>query len=179
MSGHETERFCHYYNNQKNCPYEDIGCKFKHEWAPDCKFLTCKNILCQFKHTNVLEYGEKAEDDLEKEVIKEFEKDDRNVLSLKQKTGLDMMILVDVKSCKKCKFETHSEGELRKHEKSTHDLGNSNMDIIMGFKNDIKEYFNIFKDMGVGEEIEEMNCKICNFKTKSNGELKMHEQEMH
>ena len=49
----------------------------------------------------------------------------------------------------------------------------------MGFKNDIQEYFNILNDMGVGEDIEEIDCQICDFKTKSNGELKMHEQEMH
>ena len=24
-------KFCHYFNNGKDCPYEEIGCMFKHE----------------------------------------------------------------------------------------------------------------------------------------------------
>ena len=44
--------------------------------------------------------------------------------------------------------------------------------MMLGFKNDIQDYFNIFKDMG--EDIEEIDCQICNFKTNSNVELKMH-----
>ena len=103
----------------------------------------------------------KVEDDLKNEVIEEFEKDERNILSLKEKSGLDLTILVDVKNCSKCEFETHSEGKLRKHERSTHQVIDSNIKIIMGFKNDIQEYFNILNDMGVGEDIEEIDCQIC------------------
>jgi hypothetical protein len=36
----------------------------------------------------------------------------------------------------------------------------------MGFKNDIKEYFNILNDMGVEEDTEEIDCQICNFQKK-------------
>ena len=90
-----------------------------------------------------------------------------------------MTILVDAKNCTKCEFVSHSEGKLRKHERSTHQAIDSKTKIIMGFKSDIQEYFNIMNDMGVGEDIEEIDCQICDFKTKSNGELKMHEQEMH
>ena len=49
---HTTNKFCHYFNNQKFCPYEAIGCKFKHERAPICKFSNCLNTLCQFEHKN-------------------------------------------------------------------------------------------------------------------------------
>ena len=46
---------------------------------------------------------------LENEVIEEFEKDEMNIPSLKEKVGcgLDLTILVSVKSCNKCDFETH------------------------------------------------------------------------
>ena len=49
-SGHYTNTFCHYFNNQKLCPYEDIGCKFLHEVSSCCRYSTCNNILCQYRH---------------------------------------------------------------------------------------------------------------------------------
>ena len=50
MSVHETTKYCHYYNNDKFCPYDELGCKFRHEVSIPCKFRECKNILCQFRH---------------------------------------------------------------------------------------------------------------------------------
>ena len=45
-------KFCHYYNNNKTCPYSDLGCMFKHEDSPICLSKTkCINKLCQFKHS--------------------------------------------------------------------------------------------------------------------------------
>ena len=44
-------KFCHYFNNNKKCPYSDIGCMFKHESAPNCIFRDkCSKKLCQFQH---------------------------------------------------------------------------------------------------------------------------------
>ena len=44
-------RFCHYFNNSKHCPFVKLGCMFKHQDAPQCKFLDrCSKNLCQFKH---------------------------------------------------------------------------------------------------------------------------------
>ena len=31
-------RFCHYYNNDKVCPFADIGCMFKHENSELCRY---------------------------------------------------------------------------------------------------------------------------------------------
>jgi hypothetical protein len=56
--GHDENerRFCHYFNNNKTCPYEEIGCKFRHEISENCYFgKSCKNYLCQFKHESVQE----------------------------------------------------------------------------------------------------------------------------
>ena len=48
----ETLKFCHYYNNNKTCPYSDLGCMFRHEDAPICIHKSkCSNKLCQFKHS--------------------------------------------------------------------------------------------------------------------------------
>ena len=46
-----TNKFCHFYNNAKFCQYEKLGCKFKHERAPVCKFGTlCERHMCQYAH---------------------------------------------------------------------------------------------------------------------------------
>ena len=43
---------CHYFNNGKVCPFEDIGCMFAHVISGDCKFgNACRNKLCSFRHT--------------------------------------------------------------------------------------------------------------------------------
>ena len=45
-------KLCHYFNNDKPCPYDEVGCKFKHETAPECRCnLKCTFKLCQFTHT--------------------------------------------------------------------------------------------------------------------------------
>ena len=44
-------RSCHFFNNGKSCPFEEIGCKFLHKEAPMCKYATrCKYDKCQFRH---------------------------------------------------------------------------------------------------------------------------------
>ena len=47
----ERVNFCHYFNNRKPCPYQSVGCKFRHEESPLCKFRSeCTFLMCQFKH---------------------------------------------------------------------------------------------------------------------------------
>ena len=42
---------CHYFNNNKKCPYESIGCMFSHQFSGLCKYeKLCKNELCSFQH---------------------------------------------------------------------------------------------------------------------------------
>ena len=44
-------RKCHFYNNGKQCPFEDIGCKFLHEESLVCKYGDkCQYDKCQFRH---------------------------------------------------------------------------------------------------------------------------------
>ena len=46
-----SHRACHYFNNKKECPYEEIGCKYLHADADRCKFLDkCNRYMCPFKH---------------------------------------------------------------------------------------------------------------------------------
>ena len=47
-------RYCSFFNNNKFCEYEEIGCMFRHEHAPLCKYSEkCKIKLCQFKHESL------------------------------------------------------------------------------------------------------------------------------
>jgi hypothetical protein len=46
-------KFCHYFNNSKLCPFEEIGCMFLHAKSQLCRFKqSCKNDLCQFQHAH-------------------------------------------------------------------------------------------------------------------------------
>ena len=59
---HQTQinqRFCHFYNNSKPCPYENIGCMFVHSKSGKCKLASCRFRLCQFEHED------KNENDIE------------------------------------------------------------------------------------------------------------------
>ena len=44
-------RKCHYFNNDKLCPYMDDGCKFQHLQAEICRYGDkCQKTKCQFRH---------------------------------------------------------------------------------------------------------------------------------
>ena len=44
-------KYCHYFNNNKGSPYNDIGYMFKHEESVKCRFNEdCRFKLCQCKH---------------------------------------------------------------------------------------------------------------------------------
>ena len=48
----EVLRKCHYFNNNKKCPFEDLGCMFIHSESEKCKFdESCSNKLCSYKHS--------------------------------------------------------------------------------------------------------------------------------
>ena len=42
--------FCHYFNNDKECPYDD-QCIYAHDESPVCKFgKGCERLMCMFQH---------------------------------------------------------------------------------------------------------------------------------
>ena len=46
MHTKQNVKKCHYYNNSKICPFDDIGCKFVHEVSKKCFFpKSCKTQL--------------------------------------------------------------------------------------------------------------------------------------
>ena len=68
--------FCHYYNNDKECPFEG-KCIFAHDESPDCRFGNlCERIMCMFSHDERDVSDSEDEDDSddengEDEVIKD------------------------------------------------------------------------------------------------------------
>ena len=48
----EERKKCHYFNNGKNCPFDEIGCMFAHEASKMCMFdKSCSNKLCSYQHS--------------------------------------------------------------------------------------------------------------------------------
>ena len=76
--GHTSEckKFCHYFNNEKVCPFEEIGCKFLHQDSEICRYgARCQNDLCQFKHIekiNIAMQSDKAEEVIDKDDVTEL-----------------------------------------------------------------------------------------------------------
>ena len=70
----ESKKFCHYFNNCKFCPYEEIGCKFKHKPSPSCRFEKhCHFKLCQFTHMKDGNEQVDVEQEVEENLVKQFE----------------------------------------------------------------------------------------------------------
>ena len=69
-------KFCHYFNNNKPCPFEEVGCMFRHDESQECQFKQeCRFKLCQNKHSfnenNTVE--ERQTDDANENVHSESE----------------------------------------------------------------------------------------------------------
>ena len=47
----KKSKTCHFFNNGKICPYEEYGCKFKHEVAKECPVREkCSRSKCPLRH---------------------------------------------------------------------------------------------------------------------------------
>ena len=111
-------------------------------------------------------------EDIENEIISEFEIDSAKIYTLMKDCGLELTGY----KCKKCDYECHSDG-LRKHKRTTHQLNESNQNIMLGFKNDIGNYVYLLET--IGDDLNQITCGKCEFKCNSKGDLKMHEKEIH
>ena len=51
MHSEKAVRHCYYFNNNHECPFAELGCKFLHKEAKICLFgEKCQRRLCPFKH---------------------------------------------------------------------------------------------------------------------------------
>ena len=48
----KSTRNCHFFNNCKTCPFEELGCKFLHQESKNCILdQSCLVKLCSYKHS--------------------------------------------------------------------------------------------------------------------------------
>ena len=200
MHNNLNTKRCHYFNNEKLCPYQEVGCMFLHEPSEVCRFGSiCTNRFCPFQHkslerkkdeVNQKNVDEKSSENLQKKskqndsvvkenmndlIIKAFEKDADDHFSVNKDCGLNN----EGQKCSRCKFITHSMGVLRMHEKKSHKVFNNFEKIVDGFKFDNKKYVEVLSAMYNGKELYKHECENCDFKTHSAGLLKLHETNTH
>ena len=127
-------------------------------------------IICEpIKTMDKVKAKKITKEDKEKEVIAEFEKHSNDIFE----TGINFALKLDEIKCKKIDFETFSEGLIRMHKRSVHQLMESNLNVMLGLKSDITHHIRGLKAM---DELNKIACLTCDF---SKGELKIHDQEQH
>ena len=90
----DNTKCCHYFNNKKECPYENLGCMFMHKLSRECKYgRKCTSKLCQFQHNNV------------KEILREKETSEGG----------------EFNQCDSCDYVARNGEELLKHIKKDHE----------------------------------------------------------
>ena len=126
--------FCHYYNNNKDCPYSD-QCIYAHEDAVDCMFGNdCERILCMFRHVEHIpddedsDYGDsdgdQTENDNENDINTVHMKDLKPILKKVEEAMEKVNELLKKKSdnltCDECEFEAKNANGLNMHKKAKH-----------------------------------------------------------
>ena len=69
-------KFCHYFSNGKCCPFDAIGCMFRHEMSQKCNLESCRDKLCQNQHSEVEEMDEIVEELCDMAQDEDIENDD-------------------------------------------------------------------------------------------------------
>ena len=154
LNDSQMRKCCHYFNNGKVCPYEQVGCQFQHKNSVQCKFdQTCKIKLCQFKHTEImfnLNEDEHEVPENDKENDSEDETDDNH-------------------------SETEDEDEESTDFNDANDLSEDK--ILDGFKTDMR-FFQIIQ-MEYENRYTRKKCDECDFRSNSCGILKQHSNDTH
>ena len=129
-AAHENaELFCHYFNNDKDCPFED-RCIFVHEESGNCRYgKNCERNLCMFQHVESRDIENVSDDDSEDGDSEEsFNLHDINLERIKPvldkfKQAVDNFELLLNKyslKCKNCEFEAKDMNGLTMHMKAKH-----------------------------------------------------------
>jgi hypothetical protein len=128
--------FCHYINNDKDCPYDD-QCIFSHEESPECKFGSeCERIMCMFQHEerdvsddedddasedeSVEENGDDTEDKSELIKITDLEPSLKKVEEAMTKVNILLQKQSSLLKCDLCEFEARNANGLTMHKKAKH-----------------------------------------------------------
>ena len=101
-----TIRKCHYFNNDKICPFEEIGCMFMHETSSKCKYdKLCRLKLCSFQHER-------------RDITKNVDNERSEILNEEIVTDTESDSEIDELECHTCGKVFNTESELWEHESS-------------------------------------------------------------
>ena len=179
----QTLKRCHYFNNDKSCPFEEIGCMFEHSFAGICRYGgKCNKTLCSYQHKK----GEKdmivdgINDNLETltSVFEMLSKDEK----FESREVLCDYICAAPYGYHKCfsneDYERFAEFDLTNFEDEYDPVRRitvdhfpcKNCDNIFEDEDKLKSHFNDNHD-----KIDNIKCPInCNYETKSVDTLVMH-----
>ena len=111
--------FCHYYNNNKDCPFDDV-CIFEHDESPQCKYgKGCERKMCMYTHDDKDDDSDESSDD---EIGDAAVENLKPVLEKVKKAVEKCDSLIDQCSfkCKLCDFEAKDKNGLTMHTKAKH-----------------------------------------------------------
>ena len=128
--------FCHYFNNDKDCPFDD-KCIFAHEESPKCKYgKGCERMLCMFQHEESGEVDDEedgsddSEDDNDEDGeindedtlvnIRDLEPSIKNVEEAMEKVNVLLKKHSSALRCELCDFEARNSNGLTMHKKAKH-----------------------------------------------------------
>ena len=162
----QNNRKCHYFNNDKPCPFEELGCMFEHSFSKQCKFGDkCDKKLCSFQHNDNIAYVESDLIGYQKEVFQ----------------------------CEECDLQFNTETELGKHEDEEHEgwrVSRSFCDYFCRTEHDIhicwseEDFqeslgFDIWSTYTGDESDTVFKCLKCDEEDDDKENMKKHIQEKH
>ena len=120
----EYEIFCYFYNNNKDCPYDD-QCIYMHEESEDCKFgKSCERKMCMYRHDDAKEESddedesESSDDEEEDESLEELKPVLKKIQEAVDK--FEVMLKKCSLKCDDCDFEARNQNGLSMHIKAKH-----------------------------------------------------------
>ena len=119
----DVELYCHYYNNDKECPYGD-ECIFMHEESENCKYgKTCDRVMCMFRHDvegdsddESAESGTNQSDVSSENIVPSLEQITKSL----EKVAILLKKVVPILKCEQCEFEARNQNGLTMHMKAKH-----------------------------------------------------------
>ena len=113
--------YCHYYNNDKECPFGDV-CIFEHEESEKCKYgKGCERQMCMYTHDE----EDEIDDDFSDSDDGNSDEDVEKLKPVLEKVKMavekcDNLIDKCSLKCKNCDFEAKDKNGLVMHTKAKH-----------------------------------------------------------
>ena len=129
--------FCHYFNNDKDCPFDD-QCIFAHEESPACKYEKgCERIMCMFQHEKSEEKddddGDNSDDDDSEDDDDDEQNDEESLVKIRdlepsikkveeamKKVSVLLQKQTSALKCDDCEFEARNTNGLTMHKRAKH-----------------------------------------------------------